>query len=503
MGTCGRGISSRKSTSNMPIRGGSGPNARVEIGRHVFVGILATCLSIAVTLAMFGQLMPVAHGQVTTLVYAQHPCTAVFDAPSAAGRMLTQLIGGSELTLVGEQTAAGGAQWDRIKLWSGLDAFVAAADVRATPPSRAEEGICAFPGLSDALAEPLSPGAGPWPLVAHGFVNAPSTLVNMPDEAGFPVAAMPLDSAVAIGAWAADTSGLPWYQLTMAGVTGWAPATAIRLDQPDSATRLVGGAPLSHLVAGKGMWFTNYLPHHSDLGALVRAAKLAGLTHLYAEVATSTFGFYGRGTLDRLLPAAHAAGISVIAWVYPYLNDVATDVRLTQEVVSYQSPSGDHIDGLATDVEEVTTQAAVYSYGQAVRALVGPDLLMVAAVLHPLTHPGYPYDAIADSWNVIAPMDYWHGRHHHAYSSSATEQFVATSLTTVRAAVGPHLPIEELGQSYDMYTDDGAGGMDAPTPQEMTADLQTARQVGCVGASYFEWQTATQGEWQALASMTW
>lgn len=473
-----------------------------ECQRHVVVGLAVLCM-FAVMLAGRDLSAAAAPGQGVSLVYAQHPCTAVLDAPSPAGRLLTQLLGGSELTLVGEQSATDGTRWAHIKLWSGLDAFVADADLKAVPPAHAEEGVCAFPGLPDALADPLVPNLGPWPVTARGSVSAPLTLVDAPDSSAFPLVAVPLDRVVTITAWAADPSGRPWFQVVAADVTGWAPAAAIHLDQPDSATRLVGGVPISQGVAGKGMWFTNYLPHHSDVGAMVRAAKLAGLTHVYAEVATSTYGFYGRGTLDRLLPAAHAAGLNVIAWVYPYLNDVATDIRLTQEVAAYRSPGGDHIDGLATDVEETTTEEAVYAYGQVVRVLVGPDLLMVAAVLHPLTHAGYPYDAIAANWNVIAPMDYWHGRQHHVYSAAATSRFVATSLTTVRAAVGPHLPIEELGQSYDMYTDDGAGGADAPSPLEMAADLRTAQQLGCVGASYFEWQTTTQAEWQAITNAVW
>ncbi len=439
-----------------------------------------------------------------TLVYAQHPCALVFDAPSTSARPLTQLPGGSELTLVGQQRVSDGRVWDQVKLWSGLDAYVAAADVGPTPPDHAEEGICAFPNLPDALAEPLPSSSGPWPLQARGAVAVPTQVRNTPDNAALPITDASLGHEMSIIAWAADSNGQPWYQVDAGGgAIGWLPAAAIRLDQPDPTTTHVRGEPIWQPIAGKGMWFTNYLPHHSDVGVIVQAAKLAGLTHLYAEVAISRFGFYARGTLDRLLPVAHAAGLTVIAWVYPTLDDVATDVRLTKEVAQYVTPNGDHVDGIATDVEEVTDSAAVYAYGQLVRALLGPNFLMVAAVLHPLTHPSYPYDAIAASWNVLAPMDYWHSRYHHLYSPADTQRFVATSIATIRAAAGPALPIEELGQSYDMYTDDGTGGADAPTPDEIRADLQTARQLGCIGASYFDWQTMTQAEWHVLTNASW
>jgi exo-beta-1,3-glucanase (GH17 family) len=437
-----------------------------------------------------------------TYVYAQHPCTAVYAAPSTGAVLLTQLLGGSELTVAGARTTVDGVVWDHISLWSGLDAYVAASDVASTPPANAEEGNCAYPGLPDALAAPLSPQRGPWPLQAHGHVAVAGAVLAAPSADAFPVTEAALGTALSMSQWAGDAAGRPWYEVSIDATTGWIPASNVQVDEPSPATYKVNGVPVWEPAAGKGMWFTNYLPHHSDVDALVQAARLAGLTHLYAEVAVSTFGFYGQNTLDRLLPAAHAAGLKVIAAVYPYLNDIATDVRLTQEVADYRTPSGDRIDGILTDVEEVTTESAVYSYGQTLRAVLGPDLLLVADVLHPLADTGYPYGAIAASWNVIEPMDYWHGQHNHTYSAADTTRFVTTTLTTVRAAVG-QMPIEELGQSYDMYTDDGTGGGDAPTAQEMTADLQAARAPGCIGVSYFEWQTATQAEWRALAAYDW
>jgi hypothetical protein len=65
------------------------------------------------------------------------------------------------------------------------------------------------------------------------------------------------------------------------------------------------------------------------------------------------------------------------------------------------------------------------------------------------------------------------------------------------------MPIQELGQMYDMFTDDGAAGGDAPAPSEIAADMRAARELGCIGVSYFEWQTATQAQWQVLSSTPW
>ena len=159
------------------------------------------------------------------------------------------------------------------------------------------------------------------------------------------------------------------------------------------------------------------------------------------------------------------------------------------------------------DIEEVTDSASVYMYGQLARAMLGPDMLFVASVFHPFARPGYPYAAIAASFNVIAPMDYWHSRRNRAYSDEAVERFVSVSIQTIRAAMsingGPPLPVEETGQTYDMYTAAETGGSDAPTAAEVTADIRTARTIGCIGVGLYEWQTTTQSEWAAISAYTW
>jgi hypothetical protein len=313
---------------------------------------------------------------------------------------------------------------------------------------------------------------------------------------------------VRLDAWMAGPEGMPWYRVVLPNGAGWIAATAVRLDQPDPATHRIGSVLLGTVAAGKGMsLFKNYLAHHSDVAALVQAAKLAGLTHIYTEVAISTggLGFFGRDSLDRLLPAAHASGLKVIAAVYPALDVVASDARMTAEVAHYRTPTHDSVDGIATDVEETITASAVYAYGQVVRALIGPDVPMVAIVLHPLSHPGYPYAAIATSWNVISPMNYWYSDVSRPYAAADTVRFVTTSLVTIRAAVGPTMPIEELGQTYveDHRYGDGVAPANAPTADETVADLRVARQLGCIGISYYSWQTATQAEWQAIAATPW
>ncbi len=439
------------------------------------------------------------------LLYAQHACTFVYAAPSTTAAPITALLGGTDVTDAGPAPAPG---WRHVRIWSGLDAYAQDGDLGAAPPARADEGNCAFPGVPDPQDDLLPAARGPWPLKAYATVAQPSTLYAAPGDDALQMGDLNPGDPLNIQAWASDAQGRPWYQVRTGGAVGWMWSGDARLYSPDPATHQAGGVPIWQKIAGKGMWFTNYLSHHADVNALMRAAKLAGITHVYAEVAISNYGFYAPNALDRLLPAAHAEGIAVIAWVYPYLHDISADVRLTQWVASYATPSGLVPDGIATDVEETDDSASVYTYGQVLRALFGPDELMVAAVYHAFAQTYYPYAAIAASWNVLAPMDYWHSHANRVYSPQKVTTFVGNSIVTIRAALGAldtntHLPIEELGQTYDMFTNDGVNGGNAPTADEITADMRAARDTGCIGVSWFEWQTASQAEWAAITAFAW
>ena len=444
---------------------------------------------------------PIAHATSPSLLYTQPPCAPVYTAPSKQSLLITQLLGGTDVTATGEGDASG---WTHVHIWSGIDGYIPSSLLGAQQPEHPREGVCNYPGLPDAEAEDPPADTGPAPLNAKGVTVVATPLYAQPDANSQQVATLAQGQSIAISQWAAGPGGQPWYQVSANGKSGWIWSAKVKLSIADPAKRQVNGQPIWQPIAGKGMWFTNYLPHHSDVDQMMRAAKLAGITHVYAEVAITPYGFYARDTLNRLIPAAHKQGIAVIAWVYPYLRDVSLDVRLTKLVADYVTPTGERADGVAADIEEVIDRASVYSYGQLTRALLGDDTLMVAAVFHPRAEPDYPYDAIAASWNVLAPMDYWHSRASKLYGRADVTRFVAVSIITIRAAMGMNqLPIEELGQTYNMFTDDFTGGATAPGWDEMIADMDAAKDYGCIGVSYFEWQTATQEQWQAISRYPW
>ncbi|MGH2514802.1 MAG: hypothetical protein ACRDHP_04025, partial [Ktedonobacterales bacterium] len=375
-----------------------------RVGSWRLIGRVALLLPVLIALALLQGGGDPVRAAAPALLYAQSGCTSVYAQPDSSSTILTDLNGGNDVVPVAP-VSANGSSWEHVRIWSGIDGYIQSGDLGPQLPGQLEQIDCEYPGVPDPQTDILPASHGPWPLTSEGTIAAPATLYARPDGGSLPIVGLAVGTSVAITSWASDNNGWPWYAVTVGSRSGWLWSGDVRLNQPDPVSHLVHGQPIWSSVAGKGMWFTNYLTRHSDPHALIQAAKLAGITHIYAEVAITQYGFYGRNSLDRLLPVAHAAGITVVAWIYTTLRDVAADVRMSAQVAKYVTPTGDRADGLCMDIEEVDDSASVYTYGQALRAVLGPDELFVASVYHPYAQTYYPYAAMAASWNVLAPMD--------------------------------------------------------------------------------------------------
>jgi peptidoglycan hydrolase-like protein with peptidoglycan-binding domain len=242
---------------------------------------------------------------------------------------------------------------------------------------------------------------------------------------------------------------------------------------------------------GKGMWVHKLgQVTGGNPQLLVDQAKAAGLTHVYVRLGSSKSGFYARGDLNALLPVAHAAGLKVVGWDFPYLGDVAADVRRAREEIWHMTPSGDRIDGFSPDIETASegthlSAAAVQQYGAGLRAEVGAGYPLVATVPRPSNKRWFPYDALGD-FDAIAPMVYWGNR------DPAAD--VAGAIAALAPLGKPVLPI---GQAYDMAVDRGPAG--PPDRKAIERFIQSATDHGALGVSFWVWDQATAEHWLAIS----
>jgi len=251
------------------------------------------------------------------------------------------------------------------------------------------------------------------------------------------------------------------------------------------------------VLEGKGMWVWKHRQTEAgDPDAIVRRAVDAGLSQLWVRVADSRDGFYGASFLDGLVPRAHAAGLAVIGWGFPFLHDPVADAAWSAEALGWRGPAGVALDGFSPDIELATegvvlTERRARVYLGLVRQAAGSRLL-VATVYRPadrLWYGPYPYTAIADYVDAFAPMVYWGCSEPGGVTVQALER-----LSALR-------PVHVIGQAYDMASEGGRSG--PPDATETVRFLEVARRQGAVGASFWVWQAVREEQWGAITGFPW
>ena len=332
-------------------------------------------------------------------------------------------------------------------------------------------------------------------------------------EAERSIIVLPQGRATAVVAWCRQRPRqvVASVLVALTVLTGfWPPALTATAETPAIST---GGAPVEiaegdpyypipllarpadgPVPTGKGMWLHRLTrAENGDVGRIVNQAVNAGLTHLYVRVGSSKSGFYAQNDLDRLLPVAHAAGLKVVGWDFPYLNDPFADAARAREQIWYATPTGHRIDAFSADIETPAegthlSAAAIQGYIGTLRQYVGPGYPLIATVPRPSAKRSFPYASLVPGFDAIAPMVYWGNR-----DPAADVQGAIANL----AFLGK--PVIPVGQAYDM-AQDGAPRIahGAPSKQAVARFIDAAAGHGAKGVSFWVWDTATADHWAAI-----
>jgi len=257
--------------------------------------------------------------------------------------------------------------------------------------------------------------------------------------------------------------------------------------------------PVTAIISGKGMWiWILKSTEGGDVQAIVARAKAAGLTQIWIRIADSWDGFYGGHVLDALAPAAHAAGIKVIGWGFPYFYDPVGDAHWTVAALNWRGSDGRGIDAFSPDIETASEGVLLNArrttlYLGLVRQMA-PGRPIIATVYPPTTQTltYYPFQAMAPYVDAFAPMVYW---------GCLDPGQAAVQAVTRLTPLADGAPIHLIGQAYNMASEGGRQA--SPSRDETLRFLDVAKRSGATGASFYVWQDMTADEWSALTNYSW
>jgi hypothetical protein len=262
------------------------------------------------------------------------------------------------------------------------------------------------------------------------------------------------------------------------------------------------GAPTGGVYTGLGSWLDIYAGRPwSDPNGLVARAKENGVTTLYLQ--TSNYRQHAAivrpFALGTFIDAAHAAGLRVVAWYLPGLDRPRRDAARALAAIRFTSQSGQRFDGFALDIEASVVRN-VRVRNARLLALAGllrgsaPHPYQLGAILpspvgirrHPDYWPGFPYAALARSFDAFLPMAYFS---HYAHTPAAAYAYALDVIGLLRSQVGTRVPIHMIGGS--------SAHMPAAT---LSGFVRAVSECGIQGVSLYAFPQTSAADWAALSA---
>jgi hypothetical protein len=200
--------------------------------------------------------------------------------------------------------------------------------------------------------------------------------------------------------------------------------------------------------------------------------------------------------VERFLAAAHASGISVVAWYLPSLANPVRDLRRAVAGARVVAPDGTTFDGFALDVESTVVKRLGLRNARAagllasVRRRLGPTYPLGAITIAPVgaapTYwPNYPFAALAKNADVLLPMEYFTAR---VRGAARVATYTQANIEAIRSAIGDDaFPVHAIG-----------GSSPRATGAEVAAFVEAATSESTIGASLWEFGAMTNAEWMQI-----
>jgi murein DD-endopeptidase MepM/ murein hydrolase activator NlpD len=248
----------------------------------------------------------------------------------------------------------------------------------------------------------------------------------------------------------------------------------------------------------------------SAINAMVTRAQAAGLTYVVVLLGSSEGTFAQQSFLDAFLPSAHAANIRVYGADVPSLANPEADIARALSEITYTTPDQDRIDGIVADLEPgpggTVNPAAGQTYGNGLRAAVGPDLPLIAAVpasprptpavsapsgplplvpTPPSAPPAYPYAEVVSPFDAVAVMD---------PSTGPDHMDLGPAMSALAPLGKPLIPVDQTLTGTPPPSPTAAD----PVRDQVLDFINTADTMRATSVAFWSWETATQSVFDTL-----
>ena len=247
----------------------------------------------------------------------------------------------------------------------------------------------------------------------------------------------------------------------------------------------------SPITLGKGIWINiwNY-PTYPEMFCEQLRAK--GIDTIYLQVSRSnTPAIKHPYLLNKIIKSAHARDMKVIGWTYSFLKAPITDAQKFIYAAQYKTPDGDSLDGMAADIEEVTNPKSIEIYSKTIRNALGSKYPLIAITFSPLlkraTPAHYAWKTIANNFDIIAPMTYWHGFVKYRSEQGAYDYTMQTISKLKEYTQKDDIQIHLIGDGQKTTTEEISGFLRAANDSKINA-----------GISLYPWYTPKEHQLDTL-----
>jgi hypothetical protein len=285
-----------------------------------------------------------------------------------------------------------------------------------------------------------------------------------------------------------------------------APTTEAIAPAPVTAPAVASAAatPTPSTVAYKGLgawidiWDAEAFEHPE---ATVKDLAGHGVKTIFIETSNTdrTYAIIRPDRMRRIIRAAHARKMKVVAWYLPTFEHTTRDYGRIAKALAFRTSDGQRFDGFALDIESSkvkpasTRNARLLSLSRKIRAKAGPKYPLGAIIPSPVGiqtnkkyWPGFPYGELAAIYDAFVPMSYFT---YHGDGADAAYLDTANNVAIFRAQSGCASETLHL-----------AGGIASKSSAaEVAAFVRAAEETSVVGVSLYDWASMKQSHWDALA----